>query len=227
MRLRIGFGLALMALVGGAAADEQWVGFSNDRPFSEARIEVAKTGAEIVEFDLVIPGVSVENVSTETGAFTRLEVPGLGRIGQPGEPMLPALRRFVEIPLGATAEVSATVLERATLNLAAENLALAAYGLGYGTCMIGGFKQAKTKALLGIPIRKRIRLFVAVGVADEERSNEAVFTSTGEPVVEVLPYPPEARKSLEELVHHGRYGTPYVELEQGSTRAKVVGGFRS
>ena len=111
--------------------------------------------------------------------------------------------------------------------LAAENLALAAYGLGYGTCMIGGFNRKKTKALLGIPIRKRIRLFVAVGVADEERSNEAVFTSTGEPLTEVLPYPPEARKSLEELVHHGRYGTSYAELEPGRTRAKIVGGFRN
>ena len=111
--------------------------------------------------------------------------------------------------------------------LAAENLALAAYGLGDGSCMIGGFDQEKTKALLGIPKRKRIQLFVAVGVADEERSNEARFTGTGEPLAEVLAYPPEARKSLEDLVHHGRYGTPFVELEPGMARAKVVGGFRS
>jgi nitroreductase len=111
--------------------------------------------------------------------------------------------------------------------LAAENLALAAYGLGYGSCMIGGFDRKKTKALLGIPRRKRIRLFVAVGVADEARSNEARFTGTEEPLAEVLPYPPEARKSLEDLVHHGRYGTLFVELEPGRTRAKVVGGFTS
>ena len=111
--------------------------------------------------------------------------------------------------------------------LAAENLALAAYGLGYGSCMIGGFNQNKTKALLGIPKEKRIQLFVAVGVADEERSNKARFTATGKPPAEVLPYPPEARKSLEDLVHHGRYGTPFVELEQGRTRAKMVGGFKS
>ena len=127
----------------------------------------------------------------------------------------------------AEASLLVFFLGSAECYLAAENLALAAYGLGYGTCMIGGFNRKKTKALLGIPIGKRIRLFVAVGVADEERSNEAVFTSTGEPLVEVLPYPPEARKSLEDLVHHGRYGTPYVELKPGRTRTKVVGGFRS
>ena len=111
--------------------------------------------------------------------------------------------------------------------LAAENLALAAYGLGYGSCMIGGFDQRKTKALLGIPKLKRVRLFVAVGVADEERSNKALFTSTGEPLAEVLPHPPEARKPMEDLVHHGRYGTRFVGLGPGRTRAKVVGGFKS
>ena len=111
--------------------------------------------------------------------------------------------------------------------LAAENLTLAAYGLGYGSCMIGAFDDENTKALLGIPQGKRIRLFVAVGVADEERSNEACFVATGKPLPEVLPYPPEARKPLEKLVHHGRYGVPYVALEPGRTRAKVVGGFRS
>jgi nitroreductase len=110
--------------------------------------------------------------------------------------------------------------------LAAENLALAAYGLGYGSCMIGGFAREKTKALLGIPKSKPIQLFVVVGVADEERSNNARFTATGRPPAEVLPHPPEARKSLEDLVHHGRYGTPFAELEPGRTRAKVVGGFR-
>jgi nitroreductase len=111
--------------------------------------------------------------------------------------------------------------------LAAENLALAAYGLGYGTCMIGGFDRKKTKALLGIPEKKSIQLFVAVGVADEERSNKARFTATDKPPAEVLPYPPEARKPLEDLVHHGKYGTSFVELEPGRTRARVVGEFRS
>ena len=111
--------------------------------------------------------------------------------------------------------------------LAAQNLALAAYGLGYGSCMIGAYDQKQTKALLGIPDNKRIQLFVAVGVADEERSNTAQFTATKKTLAETLPYPPEARRPLEELIHHGRYGTPFVGLEPGRTRADVVGGFRS
>lgn len=110
--------------------------------------------------------------------------------------------------------------------LAAENLVLAAYGLGYGSCMIGGYDREKTKMLLDIPKEKRIQLFVAVGVADEERSNAARFTSNEEPITEILPYPPEERKPIEELYHHGRYGTPYVEIGIGKKRTNVVGGFK-
>jgi hypothetical protein len=93
--------------------------------------------------------------------------------------------------------------------------------------MIGGFDRKRTKTLLGIPTEKRIQLFVAIGVADEERSNEARFIGTGKSLAEVLPYPPEARKPLNDLVHRGRYGVAYVELGPGRTRAQVVAGFRS
>ena len=110
--------------------------------------------------------------------------------------------------------------------LAAQNLALGAYALGYGGCMIGGFEQEKSKALLGIPKEKRIQLFVAVGMADEVRSNEARFTSTDQPLTEVLPCPPDERTPLKDLVHHGRYGAPFAELGAGRTRAKMVGGFK-
>ena len=127
MRLRIGFGILLMTFAVLGGADERWVDFSNDQPFSEARVEVARTGANTVEFDLVIPGVSVENVATEAGAFAKLSVPGLGQIGRPGEPLLPALRRFVEIPRGATASVTTTVLDRTLVNLAAEGLPTMVY----------------------------------------------------------------------------------------------------
>jgi len=110
--------------------------------------------------------------------------------------------------------------------LAAENLTLAAYGLGYGSCMIGAFDQERTKALLGVPRNQRMRLMVAVGVADEERSNQARFTDTGQTLAEALPYPPDTRKPLHELVHHGAYGAPYAELGEGRTRAPLVGGFK-
>jgi nitroreductase len=111
--------------------------------------------------------------------------------------------------------------------LAAENLCLAAYGLGYGSCMIGGIAREETKALLEIPKEKKIQLFVVIGRADdEERTNQARYTATGERLDEVLPNPPEARKALDEVVHHDRYGSRYQELGPGRTRARVVGGFK-
>jgi nitroreductase len=110
---------------------------------------------------------------------------------------------------------------------APENLTLAAYGLGYGSCMIGGFDRARTKKLLDIPKEKRIRLFVAVGLADEERSNAALLTATGESVSAVLPYPPESRKPFTDIVFRGRYGNAFSESEMGITRAKIVGRFKS
>jgi nitroreductase len=119
------------------------------------------------------------------------------------------------------------LLGSAQCYLAAQNLTLAAYGLGYGSCMIGAFDQKKTKTLLKIPMAKRIPLFVAIGAADEERSNEALFTATGKPLYEVLPYRPESRKPFEDLVYHGKYGTPFDGLEQGRVRAKVVGEFKT
>ena len=122
MRYWIGTGLALMVLVGGAAADERWVGFSNDQPYSEAQIEVARTGVDVVEFELVIPGVVVERVAADAGAFAKLGVPGLGQSGRPGAPMMPVLRRFIEVPRGATARVTATVLDKRVLDLATEGL---------------------------------------------------------------------------------------------------------
>ena len=117
-------------------------------------------------------------------------------------------------------------LGNAQCYLAAENLCLAAYGLGYGSCLIGAVHRGKAAALLGIPEGKRIQVMVAVGVADEERSNGARFADTGKLLAEWLPYPPETRRPLGDLVHRGRYGTPFVELEPGRTRAEVVGGFR-
>jgi Peptidase family C25/Propeptide_C25/Reelin subrepeat B/Immune inhibitor A-like, MAM domain len=122
MRIRIGIGMLVLVVAGFAAADERWIDFNKDGPFSEARIEVSRTGSSTVEFDLVVSGVAVERVDTDAGAFTKLSVPGLGNGGRPGEPLLPTLRRFVEIPHGATATVTTTVLDRTLVNLAAEGL---------------------------------------------------------------------------------------------------------
>ena len=65
MHKKIGMVAVVMALAVTVVADEQWVGFSSDRPWSEAQIEVGKVGTRTVELDLVIPGVGLEQVCSQ------------------------------------------------------------------------------------------------------------------------------------------------------------------
>ncbi|PWB75244.1 MAG: hypothetical protein C3F15_06595 [Holophagae bacterium] len=111
--------LLVVGVVG--AAEPRWIAFSGDE--SEARIEVLSSTASAVEFSVELPGIALASAATEGGQFVRVEVPGLGRIGSLGEPALPALRRFVEIPDGAQVEVAIQVLDSRVINLAAEGLA--------------------------------------------------------------------------------------------------------
>ncbi|MCU0305373.1 MAG: C25 family cysteine peptidase [Thermoanaerobaculales bacterium] len=122
MSKRLAIAVMCLACVATAAADERWIGFDGRPAGSEATVEVLRTGTEIVELELEIPGLVAERVEVDGTTYTRLEAPGLGRIGGVGSPMLPALRRFVEVPQGASATVRATVLERTTLDLGAEGL---------------------------------------------------------------------------------------------------------
>ena len=75
--------------------------------------------------------------------------------------------------------------------IAVENLVLAARGLGYGTCWIGAFDQAKVKDLCGIPANMDV----------------VVCTPLGVPAASPAP---RSRKTWEEVFSAGRYG---VSLE--------------
>ncbi len=75
MRLRAVLIITLMAFTVVAAADERWIAFSTDSPYSEARIETGRSGSEVVEFELVIPGIAVEPITTASGDFARLTIP--------------------------------------------------------------------------------------------------------------------------------------------------------
>ncbi len=103
------------------AADPRWIAFSDDA--TETRIDVLSSTADAVEFEVELPGIALASAATEGGQFVRVEVPGLGRIGAVGEPALPALRRFIEIPHGAQVEIDVQVIDRRVIDLAAEGMA--------------------------------------------------------------------------------------------------------
>ena len=112
--------VAMLASVWVGAAEPQWIEFSAG--LEEARVVVAESSATVLEFEVELPGISLESVATEAGDFVRLSVPGLGRVGQTGEPQLPALRRFVEVPVGATVEVNVQPLDKTVVDLAREGV---------------------------------------------------------------------------------------------------------
>jgi hypothetical protein len=110
-----------LVVASAGAADPRWIEFDGDT--GAVRIDALRSSADGVEFEVQLPGVGLAAEATEAGTFVRVEIPGLGRIGAPGEPALPALRRFVEIPEGASTLVEVEVLERRTIDLAGEGLA--------------------------------------------------------------------------------------------------------
>jgi hypothetical protein len=112
----------LSAAVVGAQPAE-WIGFDGESLPAEATIELMRATDDSVEFTLFIPGVSATAVSTDEGLFTRIEIPGLGRSTALGEPMLPTLRRFVEITAGANAAITVTPLDTESIDLGARGLA--------------------------------------------------------------------------------------------------------
>lgn len=70
---------------------------------------------------------------------------------------------------------------------AMEHLILEATELGYGTCWIGAFDEAKVKEVLGVPEQYRIVALTPVGVPDEAP-------------------PPRPRKPIEEIVFENKWG---------------------
>lgn len=78
--------------------------------------------------------------------------------------------------------------------IAMEHLILAATELGYGTCWIGAFDEARIKSLLKIPEQHRVIALTPVGVPAEAP-------------------PPRPRKSLDEITFENRWGSR-LELAQ-------------
>ena len=76
--------------------------------------------------------------------------------------------------------------------IAVENMILAAWGLGYGTCWIGAFEEEKVKPLLSIPETKKVICLLLVGVPAETPD-------------------PKPRRAFREVFHAESYGNP-IEL---------------
>ncbi len=111
-----------LGCVGAAGAEEVWVDFGSHRSASPTEVQISRSDTSVLELEFEVPGVILEATSAEGRAFTRVVIPGAGSIGDIGAPQLPAFRRFVEMPEGATVAVDTNVIEWQTVDLAARGL---------------------------------------------------------------------------------------------------------
>lgn len=79
---------------------------------------------------------------------------------------------------------------RVDVAIAVQNMVLTAHSLGYGTCWIGAFDEAKVKQILGVPPELSVVCLTPVGVPD---------TSPG----------PKPRKPISDIFSLDRFGEPY------------------
>ena len=101
--------VVVLALIPGLGAAEVWIPLAGEAG-EQVRVDLVRSSEEGVELEVALPGMSLEAVETDGGLFTTLEIAGLGGVGEPGEPELPVLSRFVEVPLGAMVSVDAQVV---------------------------------------------------------------------------------------------------------------------
>ncbi|MBN1141720.1 MAG: nitroreductase family protein [Deltaproteobacteria bacterium] len=103
----------------------------------------------------------------------------------------PVLIVIVVEPANLTSRLGSWIKNRdfplIDIGIAAEHFCLQAVEEGLGTCMIGWFREAEVKELLGVPAAKRIGLLIALGYPQFDAA------------------PTKHRKPLEETVCHNRY----------------------
>ena len=88
-----------------AAANQSWISLtpSADRT---PQVSLLQSGFDQVEFEIQIPGMWSEEITTKGGAFTLLSIYNSGVSSVIGEPNLPVITRMIQIPFGAEVSLS-------------------------------------------------------------------------------------------------------------------------
>ncbi len=118
MRRFMVFLAVLCMFIGAAGAEEVWIDLGSHRSMSPTEVQISRSDITILEFDLTVPGLMLEAVQEDGRSFTRVSIPGAGQIGNVGSPLLPAFRRFVEVPEQAKVVVTTQVLDWGEVALA-------------------------------------------------------------------------------------------------------------
>ncbi|MDO9066956.1 MAG: C25 family cysteine peptidase, partial [Deltaproteobacteria bacterium] len=107
-------GLMILAISGSASA--QWLSLSQAGP-AQKTVSLLQSGNSQIVFEINVPGFKKSTASTKGGNFDLLTIPGQGYNTAVGQPKLPVISEWVEIPQGATATAEFQILESREISL--------------------------------------------------------------------------------------------------------------
>jgi len=104
-------------------------------------------------------------IVTETGRIAKLRTVSPGLLGDP--PVVVAVCQDLDAARAKGSTLGETFLAPVDAAMATQNLILAAYAEGLGSCVIASFHANAVGRLLGLPERVLPMLLVSVGCSDE------------------------------------------------------------
>ncbi|MBI4727020.1 hypothetical protein HY768_07330, partial [candidate division TA06 bacterium] len=106
--------LAILAL--SLTANAQWLSLTQAGPAQKTVSLVQSSNSQVV-FEINVPGLEKSQVKTKGGDFCLLTIPGYGCNTGIGQPKLPVISEWLEIPQGATATAEFQILESREVSL--------------------------------------------------------------------------------------------------------------
>ncbi|MDO9390770.1 MAG: C25 family cysteine peptidase [bacterium] len=107
-------GLMILAISGSANA--QWLSLSQAGS-AQKTVSLLQSGNNQIVFEINVPGFEKSSASTKGWDFNLLTIPGQGYNTAVGQPKLPVISEWLEIPQGATATAEFQILESREISL--------------------------------------------------------------------------------------------------------------
>jgi hypothetical protein len=101
-----------------ATENESWVPFDGISRQGPPRLEITSASADEFDLEFTLPGLIRSSEDTRGGEYTRLTVEDGGVWGEIGSPELPAIRKLVSVPYGASPILQIVQLETHTYSFA-------------------------------------------------------------------------------------------------------------
>ncbi|MBN1355722.1 hypothetical protein JXA40_05550 [bacterium] len=116
MRFRL-IVLSVILLLVSPTVSSKWIPFNSGAvPGMDAAVDVRSSNLAGTSLTVTIPGMNVSLQKQDDREFDIVSIPGSGILAEPGNPLVPALRKFVAVPHGASVELTVRVRDASTLD---------------------------------------------------------------------------------------------------------------